>query len=186
MTHNVNSLSFLPSLPPSLPPSFSFSLPLSLPPSLSPSLPPSLSSLPPSLPPSRPLLSPSLPSSLPQLSSSKWSPKSDRKMDSSPSPTKEHKRRKSDGEIGSPVRHKPPTPHMSHSTTSSPVASRKSEGAPHKRDPSPTPSSGESEASSSISAGPEGGPKDTSTPISDAKSKSATATYSLGEKVSSF
>lgn len=138
-----------------LPLLFFSSLLRSSPPSPSPSpLPSSCSSL---LSPSQPISS---------------SARSSRSEDSTELIVSEPKRRKSDGELQtSPVKHKPPvSPNISKSTTSSPLTSRKHEGGV-KRDPSPTPSSGESETSSSVSAGtepvtPKSGPK-----------------YSVGEKV---
>lgn len=84
------------------------------------------------------------------------------------------KRRRSEGEVaGVATKLKSSlATHTSRSTTTSPLASRKLDGG-SKRDPSPTPSSGESEASSSMGA--EG-----STP------KSSGPTYSVGEKVQSI
>ncbi|CAI8000041.1 CAP-Gly domain-containing linker protein 2 [Geodia barretti] len=103
--------------------------------------------------------------------STKSSPKSTRSEDSTELAVSNAKRRKSDGEVGGPVKIKPPnaTP-SSHSTSSSPLISRKSDPGGPKREPSPTPSSGDSEASSSISV-------ENSTP------KTNEPTYRIGEKV---
>ena len=113
----------------------------------------SSSSLSSSLPSPLPLISLLPPPSSQPVSSSA---RSSRSEDSTELVVSEPKRRKSDGELQtSPVKHKPPvSPSISKSTTSSPLVSRKHEGGV-KRDPSPTPSSGESETSSSISAGTE-------------------------------
>ena len=106
-----------------------------------------------------------------QTPSTKSSPKSTRSEDSTELAVSNAKRRKSDGEVGGPVKIKPPnaTP-SSHSTSSSPLISRKSDPGGPKREPSPTPSSGDSEASSSISV-------ENSTP------KTNEPTYRIGEKV---
>lgn len=110
-----------------------------------------------------------------QVVSTKSSPKStrseDRSEESMEVPVSDAKRRRSDGELGGAATKLKSSlaTHTSRSTTTSPLATRKLDGG-SKRDPSPTPSSGESEASSSM--GGEG-----STP------KSSGASYSVGEKV---
>ena len=106
-----------------------------------------------------------------QTPSTKSSPKSTRSEDSTELAVSNAKRRKSDGEVGGAVKIKPPTATpSSHSTSSSPLTSRKSDPGGPKREPSPTPSSGDSETSSSISV-------ENSTP------KANEPTYRIGEKV---